>query len=286
MSFILDALKKSDAKRRAQLGPDLATPTAPTAPSSQRQSKLIMIWGLLGLVGALSVGGGVVWFVSDRDALSSSVPGTQQAVASPTEAVGRGLDAEPEPGPSQSMQPTEPVEIIEESVAAVPSEAVTPSTAPPATVEQTQSVADTAPTSQPAPALPEPDPASVEALEARLAAASERESKAGAVSEVEESAEAIGTESLAQVDEPEEVWQPQAADYLYQWELPLTVRQSLPALNLLVHVYSNVPEDRFVLINGTRFREGDELSPGVRLAEIRPEGALIDFRDYRFLLSQ
>lgn len=81
-------------------------------------------------------------------------------------------------------------------------------------------------------------------------------------------------------------WQPVAADYLYQWELPLPVRQALPALNLTIHVFAAQPEDRFVLINGVRYKEGAELGSGAVLAEIRAEGALVDFRDYRFLLTR
>ncbi len=290
MSFILDALKKSDAKRRAQLGPDLATPTALAAPSSDRLYKPIVIWGLVGLAGVLIMGAALVWFVSDRGSPLDNEAATPQVAASQADAIDEtaGADPEPQPQPSQSMRSDEPIEIVEESGAMVSSEA-TASAPPQPSAEQIQSIADTAPTTglpARAASVPEPDSASVEALEARLVAVSESEPQEGAAVDAEEPSEVAGAESLAEADEPQEVWQPQAADYLYQWELPLTVRQNLPALNLLVHVYSNRPDDRFVLINGTRFREGDELAPGVRLAEIRPEGALIDFRDYRFLLSQ
>ena len=285
MSFILDALKKSDAKRRAQLGPDLATSSAPPAVSSSRQPKPLIIWGLFGLVGLLLiVVSALVWLVSDQEAPQLDIARTQQEAFSQTDAVDERADG----NLRQSSPPAEPIEIVEEPIAVVPSEVTTSSIAPQPTVEQAVVVADQTPESQPvsAPAVPEPESASVEALEARLAAVSESESQSEAVNDVEQTAQPAGGESTAEAKEPEATWQPKAADYLYEWELPLTVRQSLPALNLLVHVYANLPDDRFVLINGTRFREGDELAPGVRLAEIRPEGALIDFRDYRFLLSQ
>lgn len=282
MSFILDALKKSDAKRRAQLGPDLATPTAPVAPSSSRHTKPIMVWGLIGLFVVFVIGGAVVWFVLDQGELHGDVSGAQPVATRQTGTVDAN-DGADNPPPNL---PAEPMEIVQEPISGVSSEASTPAAPSQPAVEEVASVAEASLTNQPASALPTPAPASVEALEARLAAVSESESQTEAVGDVEQAAEASGTESLGEADEPGEAWQPQAADYLYQWELPLSVRQSLPTLNLLVHVYSKLPDDRFVLINGTRFREGDELSPGVRLAEIRPEGALIDFRDYRFLLSQ
>lgn len=83
-------------------------------------------------------------------------------------------------------------------------------------------------------------------------------------------------------DEP---WAPQAPEYVRVWELPLSVRRNLPDLTLNIHVYSDEPRQRFVLVNGERFRTGDALADGVRLVEIRREGAILDFRDYRFLLD-
>ncbi len=69
------------------------------------------------------------------------------------------------------------------------------------------------------------------------------------------------------------------------WELPLSIRRNLPALNLSIHVFSEQAEERFVLINGVRYIIGDELPEGARLVDIRREGAIVDYRDYRFLLE-
>jgi len=80
-------------------------------------------------------------------------------------------------------------------------------------------------------------------------------------------------------------WSPQAADYIRAWELPLSVRRSLPALTLNIHVFSDLPDERFVLINGERYVSGDELVDGAQLVDIRREGAIVDYRDYRFLLE-
>lgn len=133
---------------------------------------------------------------------------------------------------------------------------------------------------------PIPDPSSVEMLEARLLASTQTVSDDAPVVLATQDSYVASESSVAVVEDVSEPWRPEVADYLYQWELPLSVRQSLPTLKLVVHVYSNKPEERFVLINGTRYREGDELARGARLAEIRPQGALVDFRDYRFLLTQ
>jgi len=80
-------------------------------------------------------------------------------------------------------------------------------------------------------------------------------------------------------------WTPAASEYVRAWELPLSVRRSLPALTLNIHVFSEELERRFVLINGERYINGDELPDGARLVDIRREGAVVDYRDYRFLLE-
>lgn len=75
------------------------------------------------------------------------------------------------------------------------------------------------------------------------------------------------------------------AEYVRVWELPLAVRRSLPELNLSIHVFSPREEERFVLVNGERYMAGDTIGQGVRLVDIRREGAIVDFRSHRFLLE-
>ena len=69
------------------------------------------------------------------------------------------------------------------------------------------------------------------------------------------------------------------------WELPQGVRDGLPPFRISVIVYAERPEDRFVLVNGVRLREKDELQSGVVLDEIRREGAVFRARNYRFLVK-
>jgi general secretion pathway protein B len=90
---------------------------------------------------------------------------------------------------------------------------------------------------------------------------------------------------LNPASESEPGWAPDRAEYVEVWELPLAIRRELPELNLSIHVFSAEPAERFVLINGERRREGESLGEGARLAEISRHGAVVDFRDYRFLLQ-
>ena len=67
------------------------------------------------------------------------------------------------------------------------------------------------------------------------------------------------------------------------WEMPYSVRKDLPALALTMHVYSSVPAERFVVVEGERHVEGDELGDGVTLREIRSDGIVLDFKGQRFV---
>jgi hypothetical protein len=69
------------------------------------------------------------------------------------------------------------------------------------------------------------------------------------------------------------------------WEVPASVRDQLTEMHISVMVFAERPEDRFILMNGRRWVEGDEPQPGLRLEEIRRDGAVFTFSRYRFLVS-
>lgn len=61
---------------------------------------------------------------------------------------------------------------------------------------------------------------------------------------------------------------------------------NVPELHLDIHVYSEVPSDRFVFINMTRHREKSKLAEGPVVSEITPEGVILDYRGTVFLLPR
>lgn len=69
------------------------------------------------------------------------------------------------------------------------------------------------------------------------------------------------------------------------WSLPQSVRNALPEFRITVLVYAEQPADRFVLMNGERYREQDAPESGLILEEIRREGVIFTYRNYRFLVS-
>jgi general secretion pathway protein B len=83
---------------------------------------------------------------------------------------------------------------------------------------------------------------------------------------------------------------PPAAPALEQlpvyWQLPYNVRKELPELKMSMHVYSAAPAQRFVVLNGNRQVEGDELAGDVRIAEIRSDGVVLTYHGQRFLVPR
>ena len=60
----------------------------------------------------------------------------------------------------------------------------------------------------------------------------------------------------------------------------------LPELHLDIHVYSNVPSERFVFINMVKHREGSQLEEGPVVAEITADGVVLGHQGSYFLLPR
>jgi len=60
----------------------------------------------------------------------------------------------------------------------------------------------------------------------------------------------------------------------------------LPDLHLDIHVYSDIPEDRFVFINMSKQRENTHLTEGPVVKEILPEGVILEYQGTSFLLTR
>jgi general secretion pathway protein B len=71
----------------------------------------------------------------------------------------------------------------------------------------------------------------------------------------------------------------------YIYELPLQVRQSLPAFKVTMRVYDPDPSKRFAIINDLRVAEGVNLDNGMKLIEIGPEDITLEHVGQRFRWS-
>jgi general secretion pathway protein B len=57
---------------------------------------------------------------------------------------------------------------------------------------------------------------------------------------------------------------------------------TLPELHLSLHVYDDNAANRFVLLNSSRLREGQETAEGVRVERIDPTGVVLSWRGRQF----
>jgi general secretion pathway protein B len=61
---------------------------------------------------------------------------------------------------------------------------------------------------------------------------------------------------------------------------------SLPDMHLDIHVYSGQPEDRFVFINMSKYKERNTLTEGPLVKEITPQGVILEYGSTVFLLPR
>lgn len=81
-------------------------------------------------------------------------------------------------------------------------------------------------------------------------------------------------------------FRPQVPAPINYWELPDAVRERVPEMKFTVLVYAKDPADRFVLIDGQRYRQGEAVQPELFVREIRRKGVVFKYRLYKFLVER
>jgi len=244
MSYILAALKKADQEHFLGSVPDLATPqeVQPAEPRSFRWWWIIV--ALLAVNAVL-----VVLLLMDRGAGVATAPVTGQAAMTQTASV---PDAEAVQPGQQTFASSEP------AIQPVPRTSATPIGAVPVPVES------------PPPVL-------------------EEQSRAGG--EVVVLPETAQTRNIELSYLPDEDLETSASDVtaareeppLQGWfDLPQAFRNNLDLPRLDVHVYSEAPQGRFIMVNLKKFREGETLPNGMVLEEILPDGMALSYQGERF----
>jgi general secretion pathway protein B len=92
-------------------------------------------------------------------------------------------------------------------------------------------------------------------------------------------AEAQADSDLPSASNPDEVLP-------LHWQLSVETRTRLPALKLSMHVYADDPAGRFVILDGKRRVEGDPIDQGLRLEAIRRDGVVLSYNGQRFLVAR
>lgn len=252
MSILLDALRKSEKSQHTQ-----EVPTIHSEDQSGPVSESLKLGPLaLLLIVALFTSGWLVWRQYQAPAGGIQTPVTQAADTTPHEAITPAPDPQAGSGDRSQTAPAKPAAV----------KAVAQKRTP---VETYEKPVSTASQSQ----VPSDRKTSTNS-QANAA-------KDGSTSQ-SSSAATAGNKSAAKPGQSERR-QPDPISY---WELPDAIRAKVPEIKFSVLVYSKNPEDRFVLINGQRHREGDSLQSGPVVKEIRREGVVFSYRLYQFLVER
>jgi general secretion pathway protein B len=248
MSFILDALKKSESERQRQSGPGVFQPRI-ASPRARFPVWAIALGLLLGV--NLLV---LLWVMTRPD------PAPETGAAAPAAAA---------PAAATSAAPTAGSAPAAAAPAAAPVAAAGTRFNPPLIVDPTlgedggvsPGTAPAGPPSSPGaafnpndyvPAQPGPAAPTTNAAAANAAAQRDAAATAGVPSN-------------------------------YATREALVARgQNVPEVALSLHVYDADPARRFVFVNGQRGRDGETLSNGLRIEQILPEGAVLSWNGNRF----
>lgn len=250
MSFILDALKKSEKKRETAEVPNLHTVHGEGSPPPRKRRSL---WPYL-LIAVLLLNAGVlIWYVFFRE---------EPRVAA--------VVTEPAPAPIVESAPVAP---------AIPAPLVVP--APEAVITPPEPAA--------APPQPAPEPASAPLPRSESATLPVRETEVAKIVVPPPLESRPETPVVAAVPEPVSPPQPIEVGpppVLELEDLPGEVRGRVPEMTISVYAYSATPASRLVRINNRILREGGYLDVGLRLEEIAPRELIFTFEGFRFRVQK
>jgi general secretion pathway protein B len=248
MSFILDALKKSESDRQRQSGPALFE--VRVAPPRTR----LPLWAFA-IAALLVINLGIVmWMLMHRS--------QDSAAAAPATA--------PAPTPT---------------VASAPQPVPAPAVAPAAVPGNTGAAAPAASASAAAPAnVPAAAPLAPSATQAREATNTPAE--AAGDSGTQNPADYAPAEDAHPGNLGSHVRRGTAAGVPLYQDAASVPGMNLPELRLDFHMYAAQPQDRFVMINMHKLHEGDTSPEGARVESITPDGAVMSFNGSRFLLPR
>ncbi len=273
MSFILDALKKSEAERRLGQTPSLKDTDQAILPSRRKSSWL---WPL-GAVLLIAVV--VVWgWKQFMGAEQASEPAVAEVVATPapqnevvheyrSPAAAAAIKAREQQSPITNYTPPLPTPIIT-SGPDLPAAGTTPA------IDTTSAAASVPAGSQAPVELSDAEQQKQRIEKFKQQRAAEADEDAALVAAVESR---LATEAASAKEDTE--------NSVRFRELPAAVRSSMPDIKISTQVYSVTREDRFAIINGKRYRESETLADGVLLDEILRRGVIVKYKQYRVLIG-
>jgi general secretion pathway protein B len=264
MSFILDALKKSELERQRQSMPALVDA------GHGGMRRRLPLWALV-LCLLLILNLAVLAVVASRGGLSLHTAPAPAPAPVPAPAPSAAAVRAADPPPSPAAESRSPTALI---ASRAPGGEAARNAATAATADTSMGVggrANAAPAAGEAPATPfSPMDGSAEYAPEIPLVEQQKPTPAAA------SRTARRPTPVARHDEPPEEVLPTIG------EIDITG----PPLHLDVHVWATRPADRFVYINMRKYREGQTLVEGPTVERIRHDGVVLAYQGVRFLVPR
>jgi general secretion pathway protein B len=284
MSFILDALKKSELERQRQTIPGLMD----AGPLERRPR--FPLWAIA-LVVLLGVNLAVLLIVLLRSTPSSThaipamgPPLTSMPASSPPGASAPATSAPASAASARAASAPAVSASAEPPAALAPRAVESPPAAPPVRATERFSPMDATPVY--APEIPADNDAAAASAGSERASEASRSAALGRAAAAPASASPVRTARArdpvltADEDKADEEVLPKIS------EIDLSGQPALPDLHLDVHVFATKPADRFVYINMSKYREGAALADGLTLERIRRDGVVLNYHGLRFVLPR
>jgi general secretion pathway protein B len=255
MSFILNALRKSEQERQAlhaEIVNDRILLPQPQPNHGKTKFFAFLIFGNLLLVAC------IVWFI--RNDFAPTPQTTAQTVSTPLPIQETKLESKPVIKPAQPEKPTQKAEFDTTSIAELV-ETQKPASAPaPLPVKQPIITKNPVPDVIKQPAIDYP------------------------IEKPIQQAPAIPEPVKVQPATPETIAIKKDIPLLS--DLSVEFRQSIPKFTINVFVYSHRAEERFVMIDMVKYKPGDKIKDEMELKEIRPVSLVVVYQNRTFQIER
>lgn len=254
MSFILNALRKSEQERQTRQS-ETVTDRILLPQSPQNRSKTTKLLAFL-IIANVVVIASIVWFVRNN-LMSTPDTAAPTIISSPLSAQDTKLESKAIDKPIQPKRLAQKAESETTSIAElIDKEKPEPAPLPvkpiitkkPAvdTIKQPVTTNNSEPQIQTTPAI----------------------------------APAVKVQSAA----PETI--PVMKDIPFLSDLPLEFRQTVPKFTINVFVYSQHPEERFIMIDMVKYKPGQQIKDAMLLKEILPDSFVVDYQNRAFKIKR
>ncbi len=96
-----------------------------------------------------------------------------------------------------------------------------------------------------------------------------------------------GPEKTPKKNDPEPIqMQTETTEIPWLSEMPHSFRRHVPAIDINVFVYSDQPENRFIMVSMQKFRVGQKIASGMELIEIQPNAIVVKYDGRRFKIRR